>query len=326
MKKCKIFLTALATTCFVFLLTATSAAVDASSTAGTVATNSGNLTVRASASTSASSLASLSKGSLVTLLGRSGSWWRVEYAAGRTGYVHADYITQLRGSAAVTVATASGPLNVRIGPGSNYGVSGSLPRGSRVVSISQAGAWTKVLYDGVKTGFVSSAYLSSSPPSGSSGGSVSLPVPDYKQYDARWASVKIGGSGQTMKQIGCTTTALAMTESYRTGSSLRPDTLSRQLSYTPGGAVYWPDRYQPYYGSDYLSVLRDKLQDGVPIIVGAKNSTGKGHWVVVTGHNGSTGLRASDFTVNDPGSTWRTNLQHLFNEYPNFYKLKYYAW
>jgi len=68
-----------------------------------------------------------------------------------------------------------------------------------------------------------------------------------------------------------------------------------------------------------------QLQKGVPVIIGAKNSSGGAHWVVVTGYVGGSTLKASDFTVNDPGTASRTNLQHLFNEYPNFHRIAYYS-
>ena len=84
-----------------------------SSLAGTIATSSGGLNVRSAASSSSSVLTSLPKGSYVTLMSKSGNWWYVEYADGRYGYSHADYITPSNGSKAAVVSTSSGNLNVR---------------------------------------------------------------------------------------------------------------------------------------------------------------------------------------------------------------------
>lgn len=248
-----IFMTAAALTASCFLSLGVSAAGEMT---GRVTTKTSPLTVRASASIEAQKLGSLARGSTVTLLSRTGDWWHVEYAAGKTGYCHAGYITVLE--------------NV-----------GKRP-------------------------------------------AVSLAVPDYKQYDSRWAEVLVGGSGQTMKRIGCTTSALADTESYRTGSTITPAQMENKLAYIKGGAVYWPDHYQSDTSSDYLSVILQNLKNGKPTIVGAKNSSGKAHWVVVTGYDGGEKLSASGFSINDPGSGSRSRLSDLFADYPSFYKLEYY--
>lgn len=118
-----IFMTAAALTASCFLSLGVSAAGEMT---GRVTTKTSPLTVRASASIEAQKLGSLARGSTVTLLSRTGDWWHVEYAAGKTGYCHAGYITVLE--------------NV-----------GKRP-------------------------------------------AVSLAVPDYKQYDSRWAEVLVGGS------------------------------------------------------------------------------------------------------------------------------------
>ena len=64
-------------------LTPEANAAASSSKAGTVITSSGRLNVRSQASTNSSVVASLHKGSYVTLISQSGSWWKVEYAKGQ---------------------------------------------------------------------------------------------------------------------------------------------------------------------------------------------------------------------------------------------------
>ena len=308
------------------LLTVSSAAANADSTAGIVTTSSSPLTVRASASASSGRRASLARGSAVTLLSRSGSWWYVEYDEGKYGYCHASYLTQLTDSYAAQVATSYGNLNVRSGLSSNTAVVGSLSKGETVVVLSTSSGWSKILYDGTDVGYVSASYLKKSGTGTASGySSVSLSVPSYKQYDTRWASKTVGSSGQTMKQIGCTVTALAMTESYRTGTTLTPASMLSRLSFTSGGAVYWPSNYSAYTGGSYLTKIYQELSSGTPVIIGSKNSSGKAHWVVVTGFTGGS-LTASSFTIHDPGTSWRTKLSDLLSEYPYFYKLEYAEW
>ena len=269
-------------------------------------------------------VASLGDGSYITILSRSGSWWYVEYADGRYGYCHSDYITPIEGSPA-TVSISYGSLNVRSGAGTSYSKKASLYNGETIIRLSTSGSWSKILYHGTKVGWVSSQYLSS-PSSYSAYPSVRLSVPSYKQTDSRWAGVKIGSYGSTMAQIGCTTTAIAMLESYRTGSTVTPADMAWKLSYTASGSVYWPNDYTAVTSSsNYLSRIYDLIKQGKPVLFGAKNSYGGQHWVVITGYTGSGNLSASGFTINDPGSSSRTTLRQFLNSYPNFYKYFYYS-
>ena len=230
-------------------------AATADSKAGIVSTSSAPLNVRASASSASSVVATLKKGSYVTLLSKTGSWWKVEYAGSKYGYCHADYITVTNGKA-VTVNTRTGALNVRSGPGTGYGRVATLPKGRIVLSLSTSGSWSRILYNGTKTGYVSSQYLRTS---SSGSNAISLAVPSYKQTDSRWANVQLGSSGKTIAKVGCATTAIAMMESYRTGTTVYPDAMSRQLRYTSTGNVYWPSHYTVVTGSDYLSTIYTQL-------------------------------------------------------------------
>ncbi len=290
-----------------------------SSAAGAVTTGGGNLYVRSSASTGSAILASLKKGSYVTLLSKSGSWWYVEYANGKYGYCHADFITPVEGTP-VVVDTGGNVLNVRTGPGTSYTRVDRLPNGQIVLLRSAANGWSKILYNGTKIGYVSSQYLRSSDTSGNE--SISLSVPSYKQTDSRWANYALGKNGGTIGTIGCAVTCIAMLESCRTGTTIYPNTMAAQLSFTSSGAVYWPSDYTTVtsYSLDGIYKL---LKQGKPVMIGGKNSSGGQHWVIITGFTGGS-LTASNFTVNDPGSNSRTNLQQFFNAFPVFYKYFYY--
>ena len=303
---------------FVGLLCVPARAADQNSRAGMIATSGSRLNVRSSPSTGAAVVKQLNKGSYVTLISKSGSWWRVEYADGKYGYCHSDYISVASGSPAV-VSTQSTSLNVRRGPGTSYGKVGSVSKGKTVIVLSSSSGWSKILYNGTQTGYVSSNYLSGNY------GAVSLNVPNFKQTDSRWADTLIGNSGKTMAQIGCATTAVAMMESARTGTTVYPDEMAKSLRYTPDGSLYWPGNYTAVTeGSGYLSAVYARLKAGKPVLFGARNSYGKQHWVVITGFNGGSSLTASGFTINDPGSSYRTNLQQFLNEYPSFYKYFHY--
>ena len=181
--------------------------------------------------------------------------------------------------------------------------------------LSTSGGWSRILYHGTKTGYVSSQYLSGyfRP--------VSLSVPNFKQTDSRWADKMVGDSGKPFSQIGCATTAVAMMESARQGRTIYPDVMSRQLRYTPSGDLYWPSHYTASTDpSGYLERIYQKLTQGKPVLLGMKNAYGSQHWVVVTGFTGGDTLTAGRFTIHDPGTYSRTNLQQLRDGYPTFYK------
>lgn len=293
------------------------------SQAGIVSVTSGKLNVRKSATTGSSVLTSLSNGSYITLISTNGNWYYVEYADGKYGYCHKNYIKPDSGKTA-SVSTKSTSLNVRSGAGTNYSVKDAIPKGDIVIILSTSGSWSRILYDGVKTGYVSSQYLSTSTTS-TTYSKISLNVPDFKQTDSRWANVTIGSSGKTIGRIGCATTGIAMMESYRTGTTIYPDAMSKKLTYSSSGSVYWPSHYTAVTSSSgYLSKIYQKLKEGKPVLLGAKNSSGTQHWVVITGFSGGSSLTPSGFTINDPGTKYRTNLQQFFNEYPTFYKYFYY--
>lgn len=286
--------------------------------AGTVNVKSGRLNVRSGPSAGAGVVGSLEKDSYVTLLGKNGDWWQVEYAKGRTGYCHSDYIRASTAEAA-SVHLSSGSLNVRSGPGTSYARLGALANGEALLILSESGGWSRILYHGGKTGYVSSRYIRKGTNS-----AVSLKVPSFKQTDSRWANTYIGSSGKTMAKIGCATTAIAMMESYRTGTTCYPDAMAKQLRYTSGGSVYWPSHYTAVTSSsNYLSKIKALLSGGKPVLFGAKNASGGQHWVVVSGFSGS-GNVAADFSILDPGSNSRVNLQQFLRDYPIFYKYFHY--
>ena len=289
------------------------------SAVGRVAVSSGMLNVRKEPSTTAQRITALPKGSLVTLISRSGAWWKVEYGRGQYGYCHGDYIKVESGTAR-SVVTSSGNLNVRSGPSTSYNKVDSLSRGTVVLELGGQNGWSQILYHGIKTGYVSTAYLS-----GGYGG-VFNEVPVLKQMDPRWAEKEVGTSGKPFSQIGCATTAIAMVESRRRGYTIYPDVMSTQLRYTPSGSVYWPEWYRPITQTGgFLERIYDLLRQGKAVLFGATNGYGKQHWVVITGFMGGDKLTASGFTIQDPGSSTRGNLQQLLNEYPNVYKFFDYA-
>ena len=154
--------------------------------------------------------------------------------------------------------------------------------------------------------------------------SVKLSVPKYSQYDSRWKNAKLGKSSKTIGQVGCTTTCISMSESCLTQNTIYPNAISKKLSYTSGGALYWSSsKYTTSSPSNYLYEIYNQLKQGKPVLVGAKTKSGSQHWIVVTGYNGKGVNKASNYYINDPGYKTKTNLQHHFNKYTKFYKIAY---
>ncbi len=304
------------------LMVVPSTAADISG-AGRVNTKSSSLNVRSAPSSSASVKARLPIGSYVTLISKTGSYWYVRYNTSGYGYCHADYIYSVS-TAVRQVKTTSGSLRVRSAPSTNASILAYLPSGTPVTVHTVDSNFAKIIYNGNKVGYVSTNYIVKSQSFTGNYNAISLKVPDYKQTDSRWANVILGSSGQSIGKIGCATTALAMTESYRTGTSIYPNAMAKKLSYSSGGAVYWPTNYTIITSSSgYLQKIYDSLKIGKPVIVGAKNSYGGQHYVVVTGVKSCDTLTPSAFYINDPGSNSRITLNQFFSAYPNFYKMLY---
>ncbi len=294
-------------------------AATSDSKAGVVSVSSGYLNVRRSTSTSSGIVATLKKSSYVTLLSKNGNWWYVEYAQGRYGYCHSSYIKVVDSSVA-SVATNSSPLNVRSGAGTSYSRIDSLAKGTRIIVLSSTGNWRKVLYNGIKTGYVNTQYLAFD----NQYSAVSLSVPYFQQTDSRWSWVTLGASGQTIGKIGCTTTALAMSESYRRGKTIYPDAMAKSLSYTSSGSLYWPENYVGVTNGLDLKAIYEYLRAGKPVIVGFSNRSGGQHWAIIYGYSGGNTLQTGGFLIRDPGSQYRTTLSDLIEDYPYFGKYVYY--
>ena len=300
-------------------------AAEVSSYVGAVTTQGGSLYVRKAPELGSTILTSLKKGSYVTLMEKSGNWWKVEYAQNRFGYCYASYITPVEGTAAA-VDTDGDILNVRTGPGTGYSRITALPHGTIVMVRSTENGWSRILYHGTKMGYVSAKYLSGvvEKPN-TTYSAISLNVPSFKQTDSRWASYPLGTRGGTIGTIGCAVTGISMLESYRTGTTIYPNEMAKKLSFTAGGAVYWPSHFKgSTTQSGYLQKIYNLLQEGKPVLIGATTSSGGQHWVVITGYSGGNTLSTSGFTINDPGSNTRSTLQQFLRSYPIFYKYFHY--
>lgn len=319
---------------------------NAATSKAVVTTHGARLNVRTGPSMDHRVITSLSNGTIVTVTGSSGSWYRISYGSGKSGYVYGSYL-RLAGdtvSYPVTAKVTSGgvPLNLRQKATTASGVLAKIPRGSSLrITGKYNSSWYSAEYNG-KKGYVYASYIimpvdtgSASSGSGSSGGStvsstptcaypkISLDVPLYSQFDSRWAGLKIGRSYATIADSGCVVCGMAQIETYRSGTQVTPSAMLKRLSFDGDGRVYWPAGYRAYSGSAYLSAIYTQLQNGNPVLVGGFTPSGKQHWILVTGYNkNGNSLSASNFVVNDCSGRYST-LAAYQSVYSRFYKIVY---
>ncbi|WP_310877321.1 SH3 domain-containing protein, partial [Priestia megaterium] len=109
------------------------------------------LNVRSGAGTNYASIGSVTKGQKLSVVSKSGSWYKINYN-GRTGYVSSDYVQASGTTTAPTTPPAesttytvtASTLNVRSGAGTNYASIGSVTKGQKLSVVSKSGSWYKI--------------------------------------------------------------------------------------------------------------------------------------------------------------------------------------
>ena len=153
-------------------------ASDTTATKGEITANSVNL--RSGPGTNYTKLDKLQKLDTVTILDKSGDWYKVTAdAINKTGYVYASFVkvtstspTPTPGAATPTpipTATPAGSqagklnasgVNFRTGPGTSYSSMGKLDKGTLVTVLSKSGDWYKLTVNATgKTGYVFAKYI-----------------------------------------------------------------------------------------------------------------------------------------------------------------------
>ena len=165
-------------------------------------TGSGSLNLRSGPGKTFAVVGYVYHNDVVTQLEVSGEWSRVKRAAtGETGWIKTKYIdgtTKALGTGTKTVSTVNGgSLNLRKGPGTTYGVRGTVANGATVQVIGTEDDWVKISVIGGQTGWIKAKYISGS--SGGSSGGGSLPSKFYVGHvTASTLNVRKGaGSGYT---------------------------------------------------------------------------------------------------------------------------------
>ena len=127
--------------------------------------------VRTGPGASYSKLGVAPKNAVYNILGKSGSWYKINYQ-GLAGYVSSTYVS-LVAAASTTSATnqigkivnCTSGVNVRSGPGSGYTKLGIAPKGASYPILGKSGSYYIILFNGTN-GYVYASYVSvtSTPP------------------------------------------------------------------------------------------------------------------------------------------------------------------
>ncbi len=118
-----------------------------------------SLRLRAEPSTNARTIAYGARNEQVVVLGRTGSWYRVDYNL-QQGYMHQDYLKVLtRENAELGYGRISGSgVNVRSGPGTGYSVVAQSRLGEKAYILGLNEQWFRVIY-GEDIGYIRSDYV-----------------------------------------------------------------------------------------------------------------------------------------------------------------------
>ncbi|RHW40602.1 N-acetylmuramoyl-L-alanine amidase [Neobacillus notoginsengisoli] len=159
MKKTSILLLA----CYILLAGSLLPLREASAAAATTA-GIDSLNIRSGPGLSYRIVATVKKGTALTVLSESGEWVEVKMPGGETGWA-ANWLLN-RNSQSVAVSSSVDNLRIRKGPGTHYGISGYLSKGQAATILEKSEEWTRISSN-TGNGWVSSQFLVLSESTGS---------------------------------------------------------------------------------------------------------------------------------------------------------------
>ena len=131
----------------------------------------------------------------------------------------------------------------------------------------------------------------------------------YSQRDVRWANSRMGGSSESVLDVGCFITSIAMVMKFY-GANFTPSDIANNAKYFSGGpnSACFPTSYATAYaclpsafngawpnGKNYHNIsysdISSYLEKNVPVIAGVRGSS---HYIVLKKIDGN------DFIMNDP--------------------------
>jgi beta-N-acetylglucosaminidase/SH3-like domain-containing protein len=227
---------------------------------------SGSLNVRESPTTSAGIVATLTKGTAVTVYVETNGWAKVS-VNGKNGYVSSIYLSSTNPVANVLSTSSmvkkyvninSGSLNLRAGASTGAAILTTLPKGTVVTVYSEANGWAKVNANG-KDGYVTSNFLSAANQNSSVNSSAAVQT-----------TAAAGTSAPATKYVNIASGSLNMRNSPSTSSSIvvkLAKGMSVQVySEANGWAKITAYGQTGYVSSDYLSeTLQNTAASSTPV-------------------------------------------------------------
>ncbi|MBO1265953.1 SH3 domain-containing protein [Proteiniclasticum sp. SCR006] len=166
----------------------------------------GNLNMRAEPDGTSTVLTVLPKGTIVTVESFTGKWGKLTYN-GYVGYASQNYMSpydepEVEVPAGEDIRENTYNLNLRSGPGTNYGIILTIPKGTKLTIEKIDGNWAQVTYSG-RTGYVSIDYLTK----------VSGPdtPPETEEPSASDSIIKIEGLSGTLDYADVTVKGYVLT-------------------------------------------------------------------------------------------------------------------
>jgi Cell wall-associated hydrolases (invasion-associated proteins) len=126
---------------------------------GVGAISGSSVRMRSDASTSSSIVATLDKGTAVSILGQQDGWYRISYS-GSTGYVSADFLTEDQDGAFTSCGRVnSDGVNIRSTPSVDGAVAASVDKGTVLTVTGFSGGWYSVSCTYGTTGYIRSDFV-----------------------------------------------------------------------------------------------------------------------------------------------------------------------
>lgn len=171
----------------------------------------GSAAVRRGPNTAYEKLGTLKKGQEVIVTAQNGDWAKIRFGGGE-GYVSMKYLSMDRAINVVEIVNTDGGIyedsfttgrvNVRMGPGTNYGKLGQLKKGTRIAIHSVKNGWAEITYAGALNG---RAYVSMEYVEYQENNPVSAPNTAHKtasELMARWAGDPLKGTHNYPDDVG----------------------------------------------------------------------------------------------------------------------------
>lgn len=161
-----------------------------------------------------------------------------------------------------------------------------------------------------------------------------ISVPNYKQFDSKWAD-SVTSNGGTMKAEGCAITSAAIV------LNVSPDRHLKEMKEIQSDCPYYWQVAASKYNKTHTQIsgnweyLKAKIwtyiyREGIPVIIKLSNSK-ETHFIVASGIDGDmtiinsmpamSSFNESMIKVKDPGSNYNKTLSDVLQKYSSMHRL-----